>query len=154
MTQVLTNRPPTEPRHFPFGNLFARSLFDDWFERVFAEEDGQLSSMMKVSVDVAETDQAFEVTLDLPGVDPDDVDIQLDNNTLTIRGQRHEEKKEKDESKQYHRIERFSGSFSRSLVLPNAINESETAAEFKDGILRIVIPKAEDAKPRRIRIQS
>ena len=110
--------------------------------------------MANVSMDVAETDQAFEVKIDLPGIKPDDVDIQIDNNTLTIRGQRCEKNEERDEEKQYHRVERYSGSFARSIVLPTSINEDETAAEFKDGVLKIVIPKTEDAKPRKINISS
>lgn len=89
-------------------------------------------------MDVAETDQAFEVKLDLPGVKADEVDIQIDNNTLTVRGQRSEEKEEKDEEYQYHRVERSSGSFTRSVVLSTAINEDETVAEFKDGVLTII----------------
>lgn len=111
-----------------------------------------MAEIMNAAMDVAETDQAFEVKMDLPGVCADQVDIQIDNNTLTVRGQRIKETEEKNQEKQYHRVERYSGSFSRSVVLPNSINEEETAAEFKDGVLRIVIPKAENAKPRKIAI--
>ena len=108
---------------------------------------------MNAAMDVAESDHAFEVKMDLPGVASNDVDVQIDNNTLTVRGQRSQEKEEKDEAKHFHRVERYSGSFSRSVVLPSAINEDETVAEFKDGVLKITIPKTDDAKPRKITIK-
>lgn len=136
----------------PFRNLFGRSVFDDMFDQYVTEANGDVAQMMNVSMDVSETDQAFEVKVDLPGINPDDVDIQIDNNALTIRGSRSDETEEQDEEKQYHRVERYQGSFSRSVVLPNSINEDETAAEFKDGVLKIVIPKSDEAKPRRISI--
>lgn len=144
--------PATRSAFQPFRSLFSRNMFDDFFDRYMNEQSGEMSQLMNVSMDVAETDQSFEVKVDLPGINPDDVDIQIDNNTLTIRGQRNEESEEKNEEKQFHRIERYIGSFARSVVLPNSINEDETAAEFKDGVLKIVIPKTDDAKPRKISI--
>lgn len=135
--------------------MFPRGWMDEMFDQFLAEAgDGQLAELMEAAMDVSETDQAFEVKMDLPGVGPDEVDIQIDNNTLTVRGQRSEDMEEKDEDRQFHRVERFSGSFARSVVLPTAINEDETAAEFKDGVLKIVIPKTEDAKPRKISIKN
>lgn len=136
----------------PFRNLFGRSVFDDLFDQYVTDANADVAQLMNVSMDVSETDQAFEVKVDLPGINPDDVEIQIDNNALTIRGSRSDESEEKDEEKQYHRVERCQGSFSRSVVLPNSINEDETAAEFKDGVLKIVIPKSDEAKPRRISI--
>lgn len=136
----------------PLRGIFGRGLFDEMFDQYLSETNSELSQLMNVSMDVAETDQAFEVKVDLPGIDPEQVDIQIDNNTLTIRGQRSEETEEKDEEKQFHRVERYQGSFSRSVVLPNAINEDETAAEFKDGVLKIMVPKSDEAKPRKITI--
>lgn len=138
----------------PLRSLFPRHLFEDLFDQYVQGNGGGLTEMMQASMDVAETDQAFEVKLDLPGVSAHDVEIQIDNNTLTVRGKREEESEEKDDAKQYHRIERFSGSFARSVVLPNSINEDECAAEFKDGVLKIVIPKSPEAKPRKIKISS
>lgn len=138
----------------PFRGMFSRAALDDLFDQFLTDGNGrQLSEVMNAAMDVAETGQSFEVKMDLPGVDADNVEIQIDNNTLTVRGQRSGEKEEKDEEKQFHRIERYSGSFSRSVVLPNSINEDETVAEFKDGVLKITIPKTEDAKPRKISIK-
>lgn len=136
----------------PFRSLFPRGLIDEMFDQYLNDNGSDLASLQNVSMDVAETDQVFEVKVDLPGFNADDVDIQIDNNTLSIRGTRSEESEEQDEEKQYHRVERYSGSFARSVVLPSAINEDETAAEFKDGVLKIVIPKSEEAKPRKISI--
>ena len=138
----------------PFGGLFPRSFFDDMFDQFLTDNPESFRDVMKASMDVAETDQAFEVTLDLPGVDAKDVDISIDNNTLTIRGERQQSSEEEDKDKQFHRIERFSGSFARSIVLPSPVNEEEAAAEFKDGVLKIVIPKPENAKPTRINIST
>ena len=154
MKQSIAKRKPASVARSPFRSLFPRDLFEDFFDQYLQDNGGGLSQMMQASMDVAETDQSFEVKLDLPGVNSDDVDIQIDNNTLTVRGKREEESEEKDEEKQFHRIERYSGSFSRSVVLPNSINEDETAAEFKDGVLKIVIPKSQEAKPRKINIST
>jgi HSP20 family protein len=142
------------PFRSPFGGLFARRWMDDMFDQFLGENvDNQLAAIINAAMDVSETDQAFEVKMDLPGVSPDNVDIQIDNNTLTVRGQRSEESEEKDEKRQFHRVERSFGSFARSIVLPTSINEDETAAQFKDGVLKIVIPKTEDSKPRKISIK-
>jgi HSP20 family protein len=145
---------PGSVANTPFRGLFARPMFEDLFNQFLVEGNGgPLSEVMNAAMDVAETDQAFEVKMDLPGVKAEDVDIQIDNNTLTVKGQRSEETEEQDEEKQYHRIERYAGSFSRSVVLPSSINEDETSAEFKDGVLHIFIPKTDDAKPRKIKIK-
>jgi HSP20 family protein len=154
-TSVAKQKPASAVRpSSPLRSLRPRHLFEDFFDQYLQGNAGGLTEMMQASMDVAETDQVFEVKLDLPGVSADDVEIQIDNNTLTVRGRRDESSEEKDEEKQYHRIERYSGSFARSVVLPTSINEDECAAEFKDGVLKIVIPKAPEAKPRKIKISS
>lgn len=153
MSKTLSKRKPTSVTRSPFGRMVPRTMLNELFDQFLTDGDSQLTEVMNAAMDVAETEHAFEVKMDLPGVNPDDVDIQIDNNTLTVRGQRSEETEEKDEEKQFHRIERYSGSFSRSVVLPNAINEDETMAEFKDGVLKVIIPKTEDAKPRKIKIK-
>lgn len=159
MTKSITPRKPANlvrsPFRSHFGNLFSRGWMDDMFDKFLAETgNGPMVEMMNAAMDVIETDQAIEVKMDLPGVRVEDVDIQIDHNTLTVRGQRTEESEEKDDAKQYHRVERYSGGFARSVVLPTAINEDEAAAEFKDGVLKIVFPKSEEAKPRKICIKN
>lgn len=154
MNKTVAARKPQPVTRTPLRNLFPRAIFDDLFDQFLTESNGgQLAEAMNAAMDVAETDQAFEIKMDLPGVGSDDVEVQIDNNTLTVRGERSEEKEEKDEAKQFHRVERYSGSFSRSVVLPSAINEDETVAEFNDGVLKITIPKTDDAKPRKIAIK-
>ena len=152
MNSGLTKRQPSNLSRSPFRSLFSSNLFDDLFDQYMTDQNGELAQLMNVSMDVAETDHAFEIKVDLPGIRSEDVDIQIDNNMLTIRGQRGEETVEKDDEKQFHRVERYQGSFARSVVLPSTINEDETAAEFKDGVLKIVVPKSEQAKPRKISI--
>jgi HSP20 family protein len=154
MSKALSQRQPAPVARSPFRGLVPKAWFDDLFDQFFTGDGNQFSDLMKVQMDVAETEQAFEIKMDLPGVSSKDIDIQIDNNTLTVRGQRTTESEEKDEKKQYHRMERYSGTFSRSIVLPLAVNEDETAAEFKDGVLKIIVPKSENAKPRRINIKS
>lgn len=159
MKKSVTPREPGSVSRSPFGGsplrgLFSRAALDDLFDQFLTDNNGrQLAEVMNAAMDVAETSQSFEVKMDLPGVNAEDVEIQIDNNTLTVRGERSEEKEERDEDKQFHRVERYAGSFSRSVVLPNSINEDETVAEFKDGVLKITIPKTDDAKPRKISIK-
>lgn len=149
MNKTVATRQPQSAKRRPiqgFQGLMRHPWFEDMFGQYLATNgDGELAEMMQVSMDVVETDNAFEVIVDLPGIKQNDVDIQLDNNTLTVRGERSEEKEEKDEEKKYHRVERFSGSFSRSIVLPDSVNEDEASADYKDGVLKIVIPKSEDS---------
>ncbi len=154
MSTKLTPRTPSSVTRTPFRGMTPRTMFEELFDQFLTDRNVPMTEVMSAAMDVAETDHAFEVKMDLPGVNADEVDIQIDNNTLTVRGQRSEESEEKDEEKQYHRIERYSGSFSRSVVLPNSINENETVAEFKDGVLKILIPKTEEAKPRKINIRT
>jgi HSP20 family protein len=155
MTKSLaTTRRPGTALQSPFRRFFPVSLLDELSERLLSETNGDMSAMISTAMDIVETDQAFEVKMDLPGVNVKDVEIQVENNTLTVRGHRNEEKEEKDDARRYHRIERYSGSFCRSALLPNAVNEEEAVAEFKNGVLKITVPKAEGAKPRKINIKS
>ena len=87
---------------------------------------------MVPALDLSETDTAIEVRMDLPGITAKDIDIQVSGNVLTVSGQRKEEKEEK--GKTFHRVERRYGSFSRSVTLPCAVEESEVAAEYHDGV--------------------
>ena len=104
------------------------------------------------TADVSETEQAIEVRLDLPGVKPDEIEIHLDKNVLTISGERVEEQEEK--GKKFHRMERHTGSFARSFVLPQSVNEDEVAAEYRDGVLNVTLPKTEEAKARKIVVKT
>ncbi|HEY3395062.1 MAG TPA: Hsp20/alpha crystallin family protein [Lacipirellulaceae bacterium] len=139
-------------RRDPFTAL--REEMNDLRSRLWGgEEEGWFGAALAApSVDLSETDTAVEVRMDLPGVKPDDIDIQVSGNILSVTGQRQEEKEEKGRT--FHRVERHSGSFSRAITLPAAVNESEVAAEYRDGVLAITLPKSEQAKTRKIKVKS
>ena len=104
------------------------------------------------AVDLREEQKQYVIEADLPGVNKDDIDINVENNVLTISGERHFSNEEKKDS--YHRIERTYGKFMRSFTLPSRVSSGKVSATFKDGILEVVIPKTEDAQPKKIKIQS
>lgn len=102
-------------------------------------------------VDIAETEKAFRVKAEIPEVNKEDVKVTVDNGILTIRGERKQEKEEKN--KKFHRVERFYGSFTRSFTLPDNVDESKIEASFKDGMLNLSIPKTEITKPKAIDVK-
>jgi HSP20 family protein len=102
-------------------------------------------------VDIAETDNAFEIKAELPEVNKEDVKVTVYNGVLTIRGERKQEKEE--QGKKFHRIERNYGSFTRNFTLPDNVDETDIRAAFKDGILNLQIPKTEAAKPKAIEVK-
>jgi HSP20 family protein len=101
-------------------------------------------------VDIYEQDGNIVMKAELPGVDPKAVDIRLENNTLTLRGERKLDKEVKEDN--YHRVERAYGTFSRSFTLPTVVDQGNIKAEYKDGVLKLTLPKREEAKPRQIQI--
>ena len=103
------------------------------------------------SVDVSETDGTVEVRMDLPGVKANEIEIQINNNVLTISGERKEEKEEKGRT--FHRVERRIGSFSRSLALPAAVAEDKVNAEYHEGVLKVTLPKTEQSKAHKIKVK-
>lgn len=102
------------------------------------------------SIDVMENDENFTVKAEMPGFKPEDVDVRIEGSTLTLRGQMHQEN-EKSES-QYHLRERRMSSFARSISLPSYVRADEAQAEFEDGVLTLTLPKAEEARPKRINV--
>jgi HSP20 family protein len=122
-------------------------LFNDAFERT--GEQSNLSAWAP-AVDIYETEQELVVKADLPDVDPKDLDIRVENNLLTIRGERKFEKKVNEEN--YLRVERSFGSFARSFTLANTVNPDAIKAEYQNGVLTLTIPKREEAKPKQIKV--
>ena len=128
---------------------------DDLFYRFFSEEgttNGHAVRAWTPSVDVEETDKEILVRADLPGVDPKDVDIQVVDNVLTIRGGK--EEKGEERKRNFHRVERFSGSFFRAITLPAGADADKVAATSTNGTVTIVVPKKAEAQPKRIAIQA
>jgi HSP20 family protein len=127
------------------------NVFNNFF-RGGTQDDGSLGlSMWTPAVDIVEREEDFTVNIELPGVNKEDVKITLENNVLTVRG----EKKQKDEEKRknYHRVERSYGSFQRSFTLPSIVRTDGVDASYKDGMLTIMLPKAEEAKAKQIEVR-
>jgi len=119
--------------------------------RTLAKSDDKLFEVgdwMPV-VDIDETDDDFTVKAELPGVEKDDVDVNIENGILTIRG----EKKTEIEDKKHHRVECSYGSFVRSFTLPQAVDAEKVEANYNNGVLNLTIPKAEEAKPKKIEVK-
>jgi HSP20 family protein len=103
------------------------------------------------AVDVFDTKEAVVLKAELAGIDLDDIQIEVEDNVLTVKGERRLEETVDDE--RYHRIERRFGSFQRSLALPQNVKAEEISASYEDGILTVTVPKAEEEKPRRIEVK-
>jgi HSP20 family protein len=127
-------------------------IFDDAFRgsRPGTEEDWALGGTWAPAVDIYEKDGSIVLKAELPGVDPKDVDVRVENNVLTLRGERKFDSEVKRE--EYHRVERAYGSFTRSFTLPNVVDTEHIKAEYKDGVLRVNLPQKEEAKPKQISI--
>ena len=126
-------------------------LFDEFFGNLpeqFGGEGGQ--GMWVPAVDISETDRELIVTAEVPGAKKDDIKISVHDNTLTIKGEKKQEKETKEEN--FHRIERSYGAFQRTFTLPTIVDASKIKATYKDGVLKIRLPKKEEAKPKEIPI--
>jgi len=137
-------------------NRFLDSFFPTTARRR-TDEDGPESAVWRPVVDVHEDEQGFLIDAELPGLTKEDVKIDFQDGTLTVAGERSYsyEKKEGDATapKNAHRLERFYGKFLRSFTFPSAVNSDAISAHFQDGVLKIMVPKAEELKPKRIEIQ-
>ncbi len=122
-------------------------LFNDAFERT--NEESNLTTWAP-AVDIHENEHELIVKADLPGVEAKDLDIRVENNILTIRGERRFEKKVNEDN--YLRVERAYGSFSRSFSLANTVNPEGIKADYQNGVLTLNVPKREEAKPKQIKV--
>ena len=140
----------------PFCDLMATErgfdrLFRDAFSSVLPVREGELPTRAWApAVDICENENNIVLKAELPGVDPEDVEVRVEDNTLYLKGERKFEKDTKEEN--YHRMERSYGSFARSFALPNSIDAEKVAAEYKDGLLTLTLPKREETKPKTIKI--
>ena len=125
------------------------SLFDD----IFGQRPARVQwtdGVWNPSVDVTEDKDSLVVKAEMPGLNKDDVKISVHDNVLTLKGEKKQEKEEKD--KDYHRVERSYGSFCRSFQLPTTVRADKIEANYKDGVLSIILPKTEEVKPKEIPI--
>ena len=126
------------------------SLFQD-YGRGHGENDSVSTAAFVPPVDVYEDDHKIVLKLEVPGLRQEDLDIQIENNALTVKGERKFEKEEKEEN--FHRIERRYGSFFRSFTVPNTVNSEAVKASYDAGVLRIELEKRAEAKPKQIKVQ-
>jgi HSP20 family protein len=124
------------------------------FDRLLGRTDTQVGTGWCPVVDVHETPEQLVLRAELPGLTAADVGLSVENGVLTISGEKKQEVEEGKEGTEYHLVERRYGHFERRFTLPRSVDAEKVKAEFADGILRIMLPKAEAAKPRRIEIKS
>jgi HSP20 family protein len=134
----------------PFYSL--RRDIDRLFEDVLGRDTAQ--GGWAPAVDVREDDDALVLELELPGVDPEQVEVTSENGILTVRGEKHSERKEGDEGRRWHMVERSYGSFRRSFQLPKGVDEGQIAAHFDQGVLTVRVPKSALPKPRKIQVRA
>lgn len=133
----------------PFRAL--REEMDDLISRLSREWDVSWPMAdFRPSYDLSETAEALEVRMDVPGIKPEDVTVEVSDNTLHITGERKEEKEEKGRT--FHRIERSSGKFTQSLTLPCAVKQDKVQADVHEGVLKVTMPKCEAAKTHKVKV--
>ena len=130
----------------PSGDLFDR-FFDDWNVSSFIGGENELIP----AFDITENDKEFIVTAELPGIDSKDVDITISDGILSVKGEKKHEKEDKGED--YHRVERRFGSFNRSFRIPGKVESDKIDASYKDGVLKVLLPKAEGTESKKIVIK-
>ena len=126
-------------------------LFED-ANRGWRVEEPSSTTSWSPAVDIYETESEIIVQAELPGMERKEIELSLENNVLTLKGDRRFEKEGKDEN--YHRIERSYGSFTRAFSIPAMVNEEEIKADYKEGVLAILLPKKERARSKQIEISS
>lgn len=129
-----------------------RREIDRLFDDMFTGRGSERTAAWAPVVDIRENENELLITAELPGIDPDHVEVTCDNGVLTIRGEKQQERKENEEGR-FHLIERTYGTFSRSFQLPQGVDESKIDADFDRGVLNVRIPKAALPQPRRIQVR-
>lgn len=126
-------------------------LFNGFFSSDFNLPDAAWTRAFTPAFDVSETENEIKVRAELPGLDPENIDVNLTGNLLTVRGEKKEESEEKGENT--HRVERKFGAFSRSFRLPAEVDTEKVDASYKNGVLSLNIPKTETAKKKNIKVE-
>ena len=140
----------------PFQDLISlqermNRLFEQTLDHSRGEREGMVAATWAPAVDIYETPDSIVLQAELPGLSKEDIDIQVRDNVLTLKGERRSEKEVKEGN--YLRVERAYGGFQRAFTLPAAVQADKIRAVFKDGVLDVSIPKAEEAKPKQIKIE-
>ncbi|MBL8172731.1 MAG: Hsp20/alpha crystallin family protein [Acidobacteria bacterium] len=146
MSWMIRRDPINELRNLQedFNRVFSGAL-----PRFFSNEES-LSGNWTPSVDIYEDQNGIVLEADLPGVKPGDFNLSIENYKLTLTGERKFEKETKNDN--WHRVERSYGTFTRTFALPSTVNVEEVKADFKDGVLRVTLPKREEVKARQIQV--
>jgi HSP20 family protein len=133
------------------------STLQDRMNRIFREsfnpespEEAVTTANFAPPVDVYEDEHNITLKIEVPGIDEKDINVSIENNTLTVRGERRFEKDEKEEN--FHRVERMYGSFTRSFTMPNTVDPEEVSAHYEKGVLKIRLAKKAEAKPKLIKV--
>ena len=136
-----------------FGLQRLNRILDEAFSGLpFPEQGNVITSTWFAPTDVSEDQNTLRITMELPGVDPDDVRLSLENNILTIRGEKKQQSEENNE--RVHRFERTYGMFERTFALPNTVDPEKIEARYENGVLLVTAPVAESAKPHKIEIKA
>jgi HSP20 family protein len=133
------------------------STLQDRINRVFrdsysnaGQDESLTTSSFAPAVDVYEDEHKVSLKIEVPGIDEKDIDVRVENNTLTVQGERKIEKEEKEEN--YRRVERQYGSFTRTFTLPQTVDSENVSANYDKGVLKITLPKKAEAKPKQIKV--
>lgn len=139
---------------FGYDPLHAlREEMNSFFNRNLADWNGDWLTHISAapSLDLSETAESLQIRTDMPGINAEDIDIEISDNTIRISGERKEEQEEK--GKTYHLVERRAGKFERTLTLPCAVQEDKITAEYRDGVLTVTLPKSEESRTRKIKVK-
>lgn len=152
MTTTIAKREPRAALPWEPLQAVRDELEGLWKQLAGDRGQGSFVTSAMPPLDLSETATAVEVRMDLPGFKADEINVQISNSVLTVSGDRQEERKE--EGKTFYRIERRTGSFSRSVALPARVMEDKVDAQFRDGVLTVTMHKTDDAKSRKIKVKA
>jgi HSP20 family protein len=142
-------------RFYPYRELNTlqermNRLFHESFNSSEGRDESLATSNFAPAVDVYEDEHSVTLKIEVPGIDEKDIDVRIENRTLTVHGERRFEKEEKEEN--YRRVERQYGSFSRTFTLPNTVDTENVSADYEKGVLKIKLTKKAEAKPKQIKV--
>jgi HSP20 family protein len=142
-------------RFYPYRELNTlqdrvNRLFHESFNSAEGRDESLATSNFAPAVDVYEDEHNITLKVEVPGIEEKDIDVRIENNTLTVHGERKIEKEEKEEN--YRRIERQYGSFTRTFTLPNTVDTESVSANYEKGVLKVKLAKKAEAKPKQIKV--